>query len=396
MSNASTTNLGAQMNETMRGPSMVIWLCGATVLIFLLWAAFAWVDEIVRAEGSMISSSRPQIIQNLEGGILAELAVGEGDIVEKGDVLARLHGTQFQSSVDDLQDQISAFEIRRLRLEAELAGQFDFDVPDEFGQRTPGIVASERALLKARQSDFVSRSDGAKRVLTEAAKERELLENMLKKKIVSLIEVTRARKVHADARIKLDEITTGTELDRAQEYSDVLKELATLKQNLKSSTDQLNRTILVSPLRGIVNNLSVTTIGGVVRPGEEILQIIPLDEELFVEARVKPENIAGVRPGQEATVKLSAYDYTIYGTLKGTVKLISADTFKDERSRSPDGDPHYKVTLQVDTEHLTPRQASLQIRPGMQASVELHTGSKTVLQYLLKPLYKSKEAFREP
>mgnify|MGYP003643806814 FL=1 len=396
MNSVSTTPLGAQMTGQMRGPSIVIWLCGASVLVFLLWAAFAWVDEIVRAEGSMISSSRPQIIQNLEGGILAELAVGEGDHVEKGDVLARLHGTQFQSSVDDLRDQISAFEIRRLRLEAELAGQYDFDVPDAFATRTPDIVASERALLKARQSDFVSRSEGAGRVLTEATKERELLENMLKKKIVSLIEVTRARKTHADARIKLDEIVTGTELDRAQEYSDVLKELATLKQNLKASTDQLNRTVLVSPLRGIVNNLSVTTIGGVVRPGEEILQIIPLDEELVVEARVKPENIAGVRPGQEATVKLSAYDYTIYGTLKGTVKLISADTFKDERSRAADGDPHYKVTLQVDTEHLTPRQASLQIRPGMQASVELHTGSKTVLQYLLKPLYKSKEAFREP
>ena len=396
MSSLSTTPLGAQMTGQMRGPSMVIWLCGASVLVFLLWAAFAWVDEIVRAEGSMISSSRPQIIQNLEGGILAELAVGEGDHVEKGDVLARLHGTQFQSAVDDLRDQISAFGIRRLRLEAELAGQYDFDVPDAYATRTPDIVASERALLKARQSDFVSRSEGAGRVLTEATKERELLENMLKKKIVSLIEVTRARKTHADARIKLDEIVTGTELERAQEYSDVLKELATLKQNLKASTDQLNRTVLVSPLRGIVNNLSVTTIGGVVRPGEEILQIIPLDEELFVEARVKPEDIAGVRPGQEATVKLSAYDYTIYGTLKGTVKLISADTFKDERSRAPDGDPHYKVTLQVDTEHLTPRQASLQIRPGMQASVELHTGSKTVLQYLLKPLYKSKEAFREP
>ena len=395
MNSVSTTPLGAQMTGQMRGPSIVIWLCGASVLVFLLWAAFAWVDEIVRAEGSMISSSRPQIIQNLEGGILAELAVGEGDHVEKGDVLARLHGTQFQSSVDDLRDQISAFEIRRLRLEAELAGQYDFDVPDAYSTRTPDIVASERTLLKARQSDFVSRSEGAGRVLTEATKERELLENMLKKKIVSLIEVTRARKAHADARIKLDEIVTGTELDRAQEYSDVLKELATLKQNLKASTDQLNRTVLVSPLRGIVNNLSVTTIGGVVRPGEEILQIIPLDEELFVEARVKPENIAGVRPGQEATVKLSAYDYTIYGTLKGTVKLISADTFKDERSRAADGDPHYKVTLQVDTEHLTPRQASLQIRPGMQASVELHTGSKTVLQYLLKPLYKSKEAFRE-
>lgn len=396
MNAAQGTRFGAQINLRMRGPSMVVWLCAASVLIFLLWAAFAWVDEIVRAEGSMISSSRPQIIQNLEGGILAELSVGEGDIVDKGDILARLYGTQFQSSVDDLEDQISAFEIRRLRLEAELAGQYDFEVPAELLQRTPDIVASERALLKARQSDFVSRSDGAKRVLKEATKERDLLENMLRKKIVSLIEVTRARKVHADARIKLDEIITGTELERAQEYSDVLKELATLKQNLKASTDQLNRTVLVSPLRGIVNNLSITTIGGVVRPGEEILQIIPLDEELFVEARVKPKDIAGVRPGQEATVKLSAYDYTIYGTLKGTVKVISADTFKDERSRSADGDPHYKVTLQVDTEHLTQRQVSLQFRPGMQASVELHTGSKTVLQYLLKPLYKSTEAFREP
>ena len=396
MSFANPQEFDGQLSAEMRGPSMVVWLSGATVVVFLLWAAVAWVDEIVRAEGSMISSSRPQIIQNLEGGILAELAVGEGDIVEKGAVLARLHGTQFQSSVDDLMDQISAFEIRRLRLEAELEGMFDFEVTRDLAQRTPDIVASERALLLARQSDFVSRTDGAQRVLAEAEREKQLLENLLERKIVSLIEVTRARKVYADARIKFDEIVTQSELERAKEYSDVLKELATLRQNLKASTDQLNRTVLVSPMRGIVNNLSVTTIGGVVRPGEEILQIIPLDEELFVEARVKPENIAGVRPGQEATVKLSAYDYTIFGALKGTVKLISADTFKDERARDPDGDPHYKVTLQVDTDNLTERQASLEIRPGMQASVELHTGSKTVMQYLLKPLYKSKEAFREP
>ncbi|KIN61752.1 Type I secretion membrane fusion protein, HlyD [Sulfitobacter noctilucae] len=396
MTFANTTQLDAQMGRQMRGPSAVIWLSGASVVVFLVWAAFAWVDEIVRAEGSMISSSRPQIIQNLEGGILAELAVAEGDVVNRGDVLARLHGTQFQSSVDDLRDQISAFEIRRLRLEAELAGQFDFTVPAEWVTRTPGIVESERALLRARQSDFVSRSDGAKRVLVEAEREANLMNDLLDRNIVSLIEATRARKSYADAQIRFDEVTTQTELDRAQEYSDVLKELATLRQNLKASTDQLNRTVLTSPMRGIVNNLSVTTIGGVVRPGEEILQIIPMDEELFVEARVKPEDIAGVRPGQEATVKLSAYDYTIYGSLKGEVVLISADTFKDERARDPAGDPHYKVTLKVDVEHLTERQASLQIRPGMQASVELHTGEKTVLQYLLKPLYKSKEAFREP
>ncbi|WP_299743209.1 HlyD family type I secretion periplasmic adaptor subunit [uncultured Tateyamaria sp.] len=388
------TNLSGQLEADMRGPSLVVWLSAGAVLVFVLWAAFAWVDEIVRGSGEMISSSRPQIIQNLEGGILAELAVAEGDIVERGDVLARLQGTQFQSQADDLQDQITALAVRQLRLEAELAGQFDFAVPGGLERQMPGLVASERSLLNARQTDFLSRREGAQRVLDQAAKERALLEDLLERKIVALIEVTRARKAHADARIKLDEIITQTELERAQTYSDTLKELGTLRQTYKSAQDQLNRTVLVSPMRGIVNNLSVTTIGGVVRPGEEILQIIPLDEELFVEARVSPKDIAGVRPGQEASVKLSAYDYTIYGALKGEVKLISADTFKDERK--PDGDPHYKVTVRVDMSALTERQKSVSIRPGMQAEVELHTGSKTVLQYLMKPLYKSREAFREP
>jgi adhesin transport system membrane fusion protein len=391
-----STNLQVQLGARLRAPSLTIWLCAATVLIFIVWAGFAAVSEIVRAQGSFISSSRPQIIQNLEGGILTELLVQEGDIVERGDVLARLHGTQFKSSVDDLRDQINAHEIRRLRLEAELAGQFDFTLPADLAERSPEIVASERALLQARQADFVKRSEGAKEVLDQAAEERKLLESMLEKKIVAQIEVTRARKAHADAKKRYDEIVTQTELERAQEYSDTLKELATLKQNLKGSQDQLNRTVLTSPMRGIVNNLSVTTIGGVVRPGEEILEIIPLDEELFVEARVAPEDIANIRHGQAATIKLTAYDFTIYGALQGEVDFISADTFKDDRARDPDGDPHYKVTLKVDMANLTPRQARIEIRPGMQAQVELHTGEKTVLQYLLKPLYKSKEALREP
>lgn len=378
----------------MRGPARLIWIVAAAVLVFVIWAALAWVDEIVRGQGEMISSSRPQIIQNLEGGILAELAVAEGDVVEPGDVLARLQATQFQSQADDLADQIIALTVRRLRLEAELAGQFDFDVPAELATRMPGVVASERALLMARQTDFVSRREGAERVLDQAAQEKELLERLLDRQIVALIEVTRARKAWADARIKLDEIITQTELERAQTHSDTLKELNTLRQNSKAAQDQLNRTVLTSPVRGVVNGLAVTTIGGVVRPGEEILQIIPLDEELFVEAQIPPKDIAGVRKGQEATVKLSAYDYTVFGALKGTVTLVSADTFKDERKEG--GDPHYKVTVAVDRTALTERQRGIAMRPGMQAEVELHTGSKTVLQYLMKPLYKSREAFREP
>ncbi len=390
----SATDLTAQLGARMRGPSLTVWLCAATVLAFLFWASMAWLDEIVRGDGEIISSSRPQIIQNLEGGILSELLVKEGDEVLRGDILARLHGTQFRSSVDDLQDQITALEIRRLRLEAELAGASVVEVPASLAERSRDLVASEQALLAARQSDYLSRRAGAKRVMEQAASERSLMENLLDKKVVALIEVTRARKAHADAEKAFDEIVTQTELGRAEEYSETLKELATLRQNLKASQDQLNRTVLTSPMHGVVNALSVTTIGGVVRPGEEIMQIIPMDDELFVEARVRPEDIANIRPGQEATVKLSAYDYTIYGTLKGRVDVISADTFKDERR--PESEPHYKVTVRVDLNDLSDRQAAMEIRPGMQAQAELHTGEKTVLQYLLKPLYKSREAFREP
>ena len=386
--------IDAELNETMRGPSIIIWLVAATLAVFIGWAAFAWIDEIVRADGEVVSSSRPQIIQNLEGGILSEMLVSQGDTVQPGQVLATLYATRFQTAVDDLQEQIDALEVRRLRLEAEVAGAFDFDVAADLAARQPEMVASEQALLNARQSDYVSRTQGARNVLAQAAKERELLENLLERKIVSLIEVTRARKAHGDAEIKYNEIVTQAELERAGQYSDTLKEIATLRQNLKVAQDQLERTIIKSPMRGVVNNLSITTIGGVVRPGEEIFQIIPLDEELFVEARVRPEDIANIKRGQDATIKLSAYDYTIYGSLKGQVKFISADTFKDDRK--PDGDPHYKVTLQVDLANLNDRQAYIEIRPGMQAQVELHTGEKTVLQYLLKPLYKSREAFREP
>ena len=394
MSVATTTYIDADLERALKRPSMTIWLVTATVLAFVLWAGFAWVDEIVRARGELVSKSRPQIIQNLEGGILAEISVKEGDIVNPGDVLARLYGTKFKTAVDDLEEQLATLEIRKLRLEAQGLGQKVFDVSYDLARGNAGIVASEQALLFAKVTDLESRMEGARSVLNQANKELGLLEGMLKQQIVSLIEVTRARKTASDAAARFNDIVTQAELDRTAAYSDVLKEIGTLKQNLKQSQDQLDRTVLVAPMRGIVNNLSVTTIGGVVRPGEEIFQIIPLDEELFVEAHVPPEDIAGVKPGQKATVKLTAYDYTIYGSLNGVVDFISADTFKDERAQ--DGDPHYRVMLRVDTQNLSERQKRIRFRPGMQTEVELHTGSKTILQYLLKPLYKSREAFREP
>ena len=204
----------------------------------------------------------------------------------------------------------------------------------------------------------------------------------------------RSNSVVSDARLKYNEIVKQAEWQLAEEYCEALQYLTSRMQDLRLAQDQLDRTVITSPMAGIVNSLAITTIGGVIRPGEEILEIIPLGEELFVEARVKPENIASVEPGQDATIKLSAYDYTIYGTLKGTVDFVSADTFEDERN--PRALPYYRVTVRVDRSDLTKRQQDIEIRPGMRATAELQTGSKTILQYLLKPLYKSREAFREP
>ncbi|GAB1361571.1 HlyD family type I secretion periplasmic adaptor subunit [Rhodobacter sp.] len=376
-------------------PSAVIWAIGAVFVVFLCWTAVAWVDEIVRAQGTVVSSSRPQIIQNLEGGILAELAVAEGDTVEPGQILGRLQGTQYKAAVDDLSDQIAALEIRKLRIEAEMRGESRFMVPQDLANRVPEIVASEATFLMARIEDFTARRDGAQAVLDQAAKELDILERMYAQDVAPLIEVTRARKAHSDAENRLSDTITQTDLERAAEYADTLKELSSLKQNLKMAQDQLARTTLTAPMRGVVNEIAISTIGGVVRPGEPILQIIPLDEQLYVDAKVKPRDIAAVRQGQEATVKLSAYDYTIWGSLKGEVTFVSADTFIDERSRAADGDPHYIVTLKVDLSKLTERQKKMEIRPGMQAEVELQTGGKTILTYLTKPLYKSQEAFRE-
>jgi membrane fusion protein, adhesin transport system len=381
--------------EKQRGPSRTIWIIALVAVVFVLWAAFAWVDEIVHAQGEVVSSSRPQIIQNLEGGILAELDVAEGDLVQPGQTLARLYGTQYQAAVDDYSDQIATLEIRRQRLDAEIHGEAGFDVPAALANRVPEVVASEKALLTARLSDYNARVEGAKAVLEQTSQEMKLLEKMYKQDVAPLIEVTRARKTNSDAKNRLSEAETTTKMERATDFSKVESDLAQLRQKLKLAQDQLSRTTLVAPMLGIVNKLSITTIGGVVRPGEEILQLIPVDEDLFIEARVKPRDIASLREGLDATIKLTAYDYTIYGTLKAKVTFISADTFKDERARSADGDPHYKVTLAVGRGQLTERQKGLEIRPGMQADVELETGGKTILTYLTKPLYKSSLALRE-
>ena len=229
------------------------------------------VDEIVRAEGEVVSSSRSQIIQNLEGGILSDLAVKQGDLVEAGQILATLQDTKFRTAFDDLQDQIDALEIKRLRLEAEIAGAYEFGVSDALAARSQTILTSERALLKARQTDLNSRREGALVVLEQAKSELANMERLYKKEFVALLEVNKARKAASEAEIRYTEINTAAELEQAEEYSQTLKDITSLRQEMRLAQDQLNRTVITAPMRGIVNNLSVTTIGGVVRPGRRDL-----------------------------------------------------------------------------------------------------------------------------
>jgi len=387
-------SIDAEFETGTRGASRLIWMVAAVVAVFLVWAKFAPLDQIVRASGEIASEARPQIVQNLEGGILAELAVREGDRVEAGDVLARLQATQFETRAAEIRDQLIAADIRRLRLAAEIEGAFEFTVPDAYASHAPQIVASERALLAARQADVTSRADGARRLAEETARELETLEALHADEIVALFEVTQARKTHTDAQNRLNEIVTGAGLDRAAAHSETLVQIGTLRQDLRLAEDRLERTVIRSPMAGTVKAVGVSTIGGVIQPGEEIFEIVPGGDALSLEAQVAPKDIANVVPGQRATIKLSAYDYTIHGALSGRVRLISADTFRNERD--PRAEAHYRVTVALDPIPIEGRQAGIELRPGMQATVELHTGERTVLDYLTKPLYRSQEALREP
>ena len=341
-----------------------------------LFAAGQQLFRLSHARGKLVSSGRDELNSEVEQ-LLRSLE----------QEAARLDTLPLLGVLTQNQSATSTFAALQDSLRAGHAA--------DFAARVPDIVASETTLLGARQGDFISKRDGAEQVLEQAQKELDILEKMLAMEVAPLIEVTAARKQKSEAENRLNDVITQMELDRATTYSDTLGKLTSLRQQLKTAQDQLDRTVLMAPMKGVVNKLSITTIGGVVRPGEEILQIIPLEDELYIEARVRPEDIASVRKDQDATIKLTAYDYTIYGTLQGKVDFISADTFKDERARNPDGDPHYKVTVKVDLSQLTERQQALEIRPGMLADVELQTGGKTILTYLTKPLYKSNEAFRE-
>lgn len=383
------------LKQTTPGSKAVLYLIAVVMVVGLIWAKFARVEEITQGEAKIISKSREQVIQSLEGGILAEMEVREGGIVEKGQVLLKIDPTRAKASYREALSKQVGLEgaIARLRSEAY---QQPLQFPD-IVKRDPAVVQQETQAYNARRralEDSLAALQGSYSLI---AREIDLAEPLAAKGLVSEVEILRMRRQANELKSQMVERRNKYQADANSELSKLEQELSQTTENLVGRADIVERTTVLAPVRGTIKNIKVNTIGGVIQPGEHIMEIVPLEDQLLVEGKIKPSDVAFLRPGLPATVKVSAYEYGVYGGLKGTVELISPDTLTDD-AKSAAGRPdatYYRVQVLTDSAHLQAGGKTLPIIPGMTATVEIRTGEKTILDYLLKPVFKAREAFRE-
>lgn len=374
---------------------IMLYMIGLILVVSLVWAHFARVEEITRGDGKIIPASREQVIQSLEGGILEELNVREGDVVEKGQVLLKMDPTRASSSYGESLSKVLGLKASIARLRAQ-----SYDTPLVFPAEVlavPSIVSDETKAYNA-QLKTLNESVGAlKTSLSLAEDEVQLSAPLAKKGLVSDVEILRLRRQANEFRLQIAERTNRFRSDANSDLNKQESELAQAEEILRGRQDIMTRTTIVAPVRGTVNNIRTTTLGGVIQQGAEIMTVIPLEDNLLVEARIKPSDVAFIHPGLPATVKITAYDYAIYGGLNGVVEHLSSDTLIDEeKARSGRGDStYYRVYVRTNQAALHVKDKAFPIIPGMVANVEIRTGEKTILSYLLKPVLKAREAFRE-
>ncbi len=371
---------------------------GVTLILMLacLGAALFWADhfkleEITRGNAKVIPSSREQIIQSLEGGILSELMVREGDIVAQGQPLLRIDPTKANASYQEGQNKALALRATAARLRAEARGiplQFSADV-----KQLTELVKNETNTYQAKRQALEQSTTTIKRSKQLIARELAMTEPMAAKGLVSEIELLRMRRQVNELELQIQERFNKYRAEAANELIKVESELSQTTEIVGARKDQVKRTTINAPLRGTVKNIRMNTIGGVVQPAQDIMEIVPLDERLLVEAKIRPTDVAFLHPGLPATVKISAYDYSIYGGLEGVIEIISPDTLREERKSEDEN--YYRVLVRTKNSTLSNNGKELPIIPGMTASVEIRTGEKTVLDYLLKPVLKAREALRE-
>jgi len=412
------------MVQSPRGGRGILWAVILLFVIFIVWAAVSEVEQVTRGQGKVIPASQIQVVQNLEGGILAELHVKVGDTVKKDQLLLRIDETRFVSSFEQNVAKSGANRAKAARLMAEASGSSNFSAPAD----TPAhIIASERALFESRkaelrqslevkQAQIIQRQNELKELntrLRELNKTYDLYQREIRltKPLVSQGAVSEMEVLQLERKAgeMLGEIETTkqsipriqSKIDESQaamrelklnfanraktEYHEVAAQLGEDKASSLALKDRLERTMVRSPVNGTVNRILVNTVGGVIQPGMNLVEIVPTEGTLLIEAKIKPADIAFLTPNQKAMVKFTAYDYTIYGGLEAKLEQIGADSITDEKKES-----YYLVTLRTDKNYIGPREKPLPIIPGMIASVDILTGKKTILSYLLKPILRAK------
>ncbi len=381
----------AQVVEPAPAAMWAVYLMLVALVVALGWAFVSKVDIVAKSTGRVLADGREQLIASLEGGILRELLVREGQQVTEGQALALLDPTRVEAQQAEGQAKRLALRATLARLQAEASGKalaFPEDVPDDITEaETESYDARNRALMDAVQTN--------RRSIELLMRELAMAETMANKGLMSEVEVMRVRRQVNELSLQTQERINRFRQDASAELVRVRTELSQVEEQMVVRDDALRRTTLVSPVRGVVKQIRANTLGGVVPAGAPIMELTPLGDKLLVEARIKPADIGFVKVGQEVVIKLSAYEYTVYGGLKGVVTSISPDALGDpERASAPDA-TWYRAVVRADATALKHGDKLLQVLPGMTGSVEIHTGQRSVLGFLFQPLLKTTEAFRE-
>jgi multidrug efflux pump subunit AcrA (membrane-fusion protein) len=386
----------SRFNSRLKEPrlpraTLVAWFLFALLVVFITWASLFHLDEVTTGSGKVIPSSHEQVIQSLEGGIIHSLMVREGDIVERGQQLAQLDRTKTESSVLESESRLNAAMATAARLNAEV-NDTELKFPAELDDDVE-LVKQETALFQSRRESLEKGLAGLRQGADLVQRELALTRPLVTQGAASKVEVLRLERQKNELESKITEMKNQYYVRAREELAKANAEMEAQRSVMKGREDSLTRLTFNAPVRGIVKDIDVTTVGGVIPPNGKLMSLVPLDDQMLIEAKISPRDVAFIHPGQKALVKITAYDYSIYGGLEGEVTMISPDTLQDEVKRDV---YYYRVYIRTDSNHLTNRQGKeFPVFPGMIATVDIKTGSKTIIDYLLKPLNKAKEALRE-
>jgi adhesin transport system membrane fusion protein len=387
---------GAHVVEAAPAAMYAVYLLLAMLVVAVVWAWLAQVDIVARAPARVVPDGREQVIASLEGGILRELYVKEGQQVREGQPLAQIDPTRFEAQQAEGQSRRLALRGAVARLEAEATGR-PLSFPPEVREASE-VVTGETDAYRARQQALQEALEINQRNAALLQRELRVAETMSAKGLMSEVEVMRLRRQVNDLQMTTRERVNRFRQDASTDLVRVRNELALLEQQMVVRDDALRRTELVSPVRGVVRAIRANTLGGVISPGATVMEILPVGSRVLVEARIHPRDIGFVKVGQDVVVKLTAYEYTVYGGLKGTVHSISPDALTDERGATASGEAtYYRALVRAERDSLNPGVDTkrLDVLPGMMGMADIRTGERSVLSFVLRPMLKSQEAFRE-